>query len=135
MDQRSIILFDGVCNLCNSAVQFVIKHDKNNQFLFASLQSEEGIKVLSELNYSDDELNTFILLDNNIIYTRSTAALRVAKKLGFPSNLLYGLMIIPKFIRDAVYKIISKNRYKWFGKKDECIIPTKELKAKFLNQL
>jgi len=133
MSQQSIILFDGICNLCNGAVQFVIKHDKKNQFLFASLQSDEGKKILSEFNFSCNEMNSFILMENGTIYIRSTAALRVAKKLDGLWRLLYGFMIVPKFIRDCVYNFIAKNRYKWFGKKDECMIPTQELKAKFLN--
>ncbi len=132
MDQP-IVLFDGVCNLCNGAVQFIIRHDKKNIFMFASLQSEVGRKILEQYNFPLDELNSFILIENNKAYTRSTGALRVAKKLNGLWPLLYGFIIIPKFIRDSIYNWVAENRYKWFGKKDACMIPTPELKTKFLN--
>jgi predicted DCC family thiol-disulfide oxidoreductase YuxK len=132
--EHSIILFDGVCNLCNSAVQFVIKKDTRNQFLFASLQSEEGKKILRENDLSSDKLYSFILVENRKVYDRSTAALRVLKKfIGF-WHFFYGFIIFPEFIRNAVYSFIARNRYKWFGRKNECMIPTAELKSKFLNQ-
>jgi len=134
MTQHSIILFDGVCNLCNAAVRFVIKRDKENQFLFASLQSEEGKKILAEHNFSGNEINSFILVENGKYFDQSTAALKVVKKLNGPWSFLYGFVIIPKFIRDGIYNIISKKRYQWFGRKDKCMIPTPELRTKFLNQ-
>jgi predicted DCC family thiol-disulfide oxidoreductase YuxK len=126
-----VILFDGVCNLCNASVQYVIKHDKGRLFRFASLQSSFGEKVLKENNLPNNTFNSFILLDNNKIYTRSTAALLVAKKLNAFIKLLYGFIIVPKFIRDFVYDVIAKNRYKWFGKKEACWLPTPELKRLF----
>jgi len=134
MAAQSIILFDGVCNLCNAAVQFVIKRDRKNQFLFASLQSETGKLLLKQFNLDKNEMNSIILIENEKAYQRSTAALKVAKKLDGLWFLLYAFIIVPKFIRDGVYNLISKNRYSWFGRKDECMIPTPELKAKFLNQ-
>lgn len=134
MYQHSIILFDGVCNLCNGAVQFVIKRDNKNQFLFASLQSEEGKQILKEHNFPMNRMDSFFLVENGKVYNRSTAALKVVKKLSGLWGLLYGFIIVPKFIRDGVYNWIAKNRYQWFGRKDECMIPTPELKAKFLNQ-
>lgn len=133
MGKSPVIVFDGVCNLCNAAVQFVIRHDKKKQFHFASLQGEYGQKVLAGLPKSYSSLKTFILLEDGKVFTRSTAALKVAKKLAAPVNWLYGLIIVPIFIRDAVYNFISKNRYKWFGKKDACMIPTTALKERFLN--
>jgi predicted DCC family thiol-disulfide oxidoreductase YuxK len=133
MPQQSIILFDGVCNLCNRAVQLVIKRDKYNQFLFASLQSEEGKKILADNNFYDNKMNSFLLVENGKVYDHSTAALRVFKKLKGLRSLLYGFIIVPRFIRDGVYAFIAKNRYQWFGKKDECMIPTPELRAKFLS--
>jgi predicted DCC family thiol-disulfide oxidoreductase YuxK len=132
MDQP-IVLFDGVCNLCNGAVQFIIRHDKKNIFMFASLQSEVGRKILEQYNFPLDELNSFILIENNKAYTRSTGALRVAKKLNGLWPLLYGFIIIPKLLRDGIYNWVAGNRYKWFGKKDACMIPTPELKARFLS--
>jgi predicted DCC family thiol-disulfide oxidoreductase YuxK len=133
MDNNKIVLFDGVCNLCNSSVQFIIKHDKKKQFLFASLQGEFGQEVLKKNNFSTESLNTLILIEGDKIFTRSTGVLRMMKHLGGGWSLLYGFIIFPKFIRDAVYNWVSKNRYKWFGKKDECMIPTKELKERFLD--
>ena len=132
MDQP-IILFDGVCNLCNSAVQFIIRHDKKNIFMFTSLQSEVGQKLLAQYNLPLDELNSFILIENNKAYTRSTGALKVAKKLNGIFPMLYSFIIIPKIFRDSIYDLVARNRYKWFGKKDECMIPTPQLKARFLN--
>ena len=134
MYQLSIILFDGVCNLCNGAVQFVIKRDNKNQFLFASLQSGEGKQILEDHNFPMNKMDSFFLVENGKVYDKSTAALKVLKKLSGPWSLLYGFIIVPKFIRDGVYNWIAKNRYQWFGQKDECMIPTAELKAKFLNQ-
>ena len=133
MNQRSIILFDGVCNLCNSAVQFTITRDKKNYFSFASLQSAQGQKILSQHNLPVNDIKSFVLIENGKPYTRSTGALKVAKKLKGLWPLLYSFIIIPKFIRDSIYKWIAGNRYKWFGKKNECMIPTAELKARFLN--
>lgn len=131
MYQHSIILFDGVCNLCNRAVQFVIKRDNKNQFLFASLQSEEVKQILEEHNFSMNKMDSFFLAENGKIYDRSTAALKVLKKLNGLWSFFYVFIIVPRFIRDGVYNIIAKNRYQWFGRKDECIIPTPELKARF----
>lgn len=133
MFPHAIILFDGVCNLCNTAVQFVIRHDNNNYFVFASLQSEEGKKILVEHGLPINKMNSFILIENGKVFDRSTAALHVVKKLKGLWRFLYGFIIVPKFIRDAIYQLISTNRYVWFGKKDECMIPTPELKAKFLS--
>jgi predicted DCC family thiol-disulfide oxidoreductase YuxK len=128
---HSIIFFDGVCNLCNSAVQFVIERDKNDQFRFASLQSDFAKEQLTPFQIDPSQKESFILLENSKVYQRSTAALKVAKKLNGLWPLLYGFIIIPAFIRDAVYNLIAKNRYKWFGKKESCWLPTEELKGKF----
>ncbi|MEO6818588.1 MAG: thiol-disulfide oxidoreductase DCC family protein [Ginsengibacter sp.] len=133
MNSQSVILFDGICNLCNSAINFVIKRDKKSIFKFATLQSEVGKTLLNEKEFVDNDLSSFVLLLDGRLYTRSTAALTVCRYLPGLWPLLYGFMIVPKLIRDFVYNTISKNRYKWFGKKDECMIPTAELKAKFLN--
>ena len=132
MDQP-IILFDGVCNLCNRAVQFIIKHDKKNIFRFASLQSETGQKLLSEYNLPLNEFNSFILIENGKAYSRSTGALHVVKKLNGMLPWLYTFIIIPKTLRNSIYNWVGRNRYKWFGKKEECMIPTPELKARFLS--
>ena len=129
---RLIILFDGVCNLCNRGVQFIIKKDKKKKFLFASLQGKTGQELLKKIELPSSVFNSFILIDGDKIYTRSTAALRIAKQLPGGWKFFYGFMIIPGFIRNAVYNWIARNRYKWFGERDECMIPTPELKERFL---
>ncbi|MEO7522862.1 MAG: thiol-disulfide oxidoreductase DCC family protein [Ferruginibacter sp.] len=133
MSTHPIILFDGICNLCNSSVQFVIKHDPGAMYKFASLQSEPGQKLLRQFNLATNDFNSFVLIQGSVAYTKSTAALKVAKQLKGAITLLYGFIIVPAFIRDAIYKFISRNRYKWFGKRDECMIPTPALKERFLN--
>ncbi|WP_310991912.1 thiol-disulfide oxidoreductase DCC family protein [Aequorivita marina] len=127
-----IVLFDGVCNLCNGAVNFVIKRDKKQVFKFAALQSEVGRELASKFKLDTSKMDSIILIDGDKHYKKSSAALHIAKHLGGTYPLLFGFMIIPKFIRNAVYDYIAKNRYKWFGKKDACMIPTEELKGRFL---
>lgn len=131
--QNPIILFDGVCNLCNNSVQFVIKHDEQGKFKFAALQSETGQALLKQYGLPQTGVDSFVLVQNEKVYLKSTAALYVAKQLDGPVKLLIGFIIVPAFIRNAVYNLIAKNRYKWFGKKDHCMIPTPALKARFLN--
>ncbi len=133
MNTHPIILFDGVCNLCNNSVQYVIKHDPNELFRFASLQGETGQQLLKQYGLSTNDMNSFVLIRDNKAYTRSVAALNVAKQLTGFTKLLYGFIIVPPFIRNAVYNLIARNRYKWFGKKDSCMIPTAALRARFLN--
>ena len=131
--QKKIILFDGVCNLCNSSVQFVIRHDKHNQFMFGSFQGKAGQEYLKQFKLPFGDFNSFMLLEDDKLYTESTAALRVCKHLGGLWKLLYGFLIVPKFIRDGVYRFIARNRYKWFGKNETCWVPTPSLKEKFLD--
>lgn len=134
-ENKQLILFDGVCNLCNSAVLFAIKRDKKNRFLFAPLQSKIGTELIKAFNIDTLKIDS-ILLYNPIkynIYYKSTAAILIAKRLGFPINVMIIFYIIPAFIRDWVYSFIAKNRYKWFGKKESCMLPTPKLKAKFLS--
>ncbi len=128
---KSIIFFDGVCNLCNSSVQFILKRDTNKKFMFASLQSDVAKKLLLHKNVKNN-LDSIILLDNSVIYQKSTAIFKIGNKLGFPYNLGSVFFIIPKFARDFIYNWIAKNRYKWFGKKDSCMLPTKEYLERFL---
>lgn len=131
MPENSVIFFDGVCNLCNGAVQFVIERDVKNYFKFAALQSEFAKMQLSNYKLEVKHGDSFVLLENGKVYEQSTAALRVARKLNGLWPLLYGFIIVPTFIRNAVYKLIARNRYKWFGKQESCWIPTPELKSKF----
>jgi len=125
-------LFDGVCNLCNSSVNFIIDRDKKNVFKFAAMQSDAGQRLLKEFSLSPDEFHSVILVDGDKYYTKSTAALKIVKELGLLWSLLYIFIIFPAPVRDFFYNIIANNRYKWFGKKDSCRIPTPELKEKFL---
>jgi predicted DCC family thiol-disulfide oxidoreductase YuxK len=129
-----VVFFDGVCNLCSESVQFIIKNDRNNVFKFSSLQSEFAQKTLSNKNIKEISTSrTIILLSNNNTYAKSGAVLRIARLLRFPLNLLYIFIIVPPFIRNAVYDYISNNRYRWFGKKQECWIPNETLKSKFIH--
>ena len=131
---KKLILFDGVCNLCNSSVQYAIKHDKNNLFLFTALQSNIGQNIIEHYNIDTSKIDSILLYTpEKGIHYKSTAALKVAWQLGFPINLLAIFLIVPNFIRNWVYDFIAKNRYKWYGKKEACMIPTPELKSKFLD--
>jgi predicted DCC family thiol-disulfide oxidoreductase YuxK len=131
-NKKSVILFDGICNLCNASVQFVLKQDKNQQFLFASLQSDASAKLLLQDNNKNKSLNSIVLIDNDKIYKKSTAVLRIARKLGGFWMLFYTFIIIPNFVRDGLYDLIARNRYKWFGKKDKCIMYIPEYKNRFI---
>src|SRR5262249_53404112 len=111
--------------------QFIIKHDAKKQFRFASLQNNFGQAVMQHFGLPTNELNSFILLEHGKIYTRSTGALRLTRKLNGLWRLLYGFIIVPPFIRNAVYSFIAKNRYKWFGKKEACWVPTPDLRKRF----
>ena len=131
---KKIILFDGVCNLCNSSVIKVIKHDKKEVFLFAPLQSEIGQKIQKELNLNAKDMDSIILyIPNQAYYKKSSAALRIMNEFGGLWKLTQIFRILPPAFNNIFYDIIAKNRYKWFGKKDSCMIPTPELKAKFLD--
>jgi predicted DCC family thiol-disulfide oxidoreductase YuxK len=132
MKQHPVILFDGVCNLCNESVQFIIKHDEEALFKFASLQSVAGQELLQQYQLPTSDLNSFVLIDNGKAFTKSTGALLVVKKLNGTVKLLYGLKIVPAFIRDLLYQFIARNRYKWFGKKQSCMLPTSALQSRFL---
>ncbi len=132
---KKVILFDGVCNLCNSAINFVIKRDKKDHFRYASLQSEIGQKLIAERNINTSKIDSIILIEPGVAYYhKSTAALQIAKRLSGLYPLFSIFLVLPKFFRDWIYDIVAKNRYKWFGKKDSCMIPTPELKALFIDQ-
>ncbi|GAB3503235.1 thiol-disulfide oxidoreductase DCC family protein [Spirosoma knui] len=129
---QPLLLFDGVCNLCNAAVTFVIERDPKAYFRFASLQSDLGQNVLHTLGRSTARFDSFVVWENGRFYEQSTAALRVARQLSGAWPLLYGFIIIPKPIRDALYSFIARNRYRWFGKRDACLLPNPALKSRFL---
>lgn len=125
-----IILFDGVCNLCNWSVQFIIKRDLNSQFSFASLQSDVGKSLLEKHHLSD--VNSVVLIKQGKSYVESDAALEICRHLSDGWRLLTILKIIPSFIRNPLYRYIARNRYKWFGKQESCMLPTENMKKRFL---
>lgn len=129
---KKIVLFDGVCNLCNKTVVFIIKHDKKDMFRFASLQSEIGKKHTEERDIDTSEVDSIVLIDpGNAYFVKSSAALEIAKQLsGYSWMRIF--LYLPEGFRNFVYDIIAKNRYQWFGKKNNCMVPTAELKGKFL---
>ncbi|MFN8336215.1 MAG: thiol-disulfide oxidoreductase DCC family protein [Cyclobacteriaceae bacterium] len=128
---ESVILFDGVCNLCSGAVQFVIKRDPAAKFKFASLQSGYGQQQLERFGLDKSSFHSIILIQGDQFFERSDAALEITRGLRGAWPMLYGFKIVPRFIRDGVYNLIGRNRYKLFGKKDTCWIPTPELKSRF----
>lgn len=132
MDDQPVILFDGVCNFCNALVNFVIRQDKKNIFRFAALQSGSGKKLLEEYNIDWKESDSFVLIENNKAWQRSTATLKLYNKLPWYWKWTQIFWIVPEFIRDGIYSFIARNRYKWFGRKEECMIPNPAVRQKFL---
>ncbi|NNE30473.1 MAG: thiol-disulfide oxidoreductase DCC family protein [Saprospiraceae bacterium] len=132
-NSNPVLLFDGVCNLCNGFVQFVIERDPKAKFHFAALQSDPGKKLLSEQDQELGGLDTVILVQKGKVYTKSDVALRVSQGLSGLWPLLQIFFIVPKFIRDPLYDWVAKNRYRWFGKMEQCMIPTPELSSRFLD--
>ncbi|AMA71839.1 MULTISPECIES: thiol-disulfide oxidoreductase DCC family protein [Aneurinibacillus] len=129
---NTILLFDGVCNLCNQAVKFIIPRDPQRNFRFASLQSNTGQRLLQQYGLPSDTLNSVILLDNGKAYTKSSAALRVARKLGGIWSLLYVFIMVPRPLRDIIYNWVARNRYRWFGKLETCMLPPPDIGERFL---
>ena len=130
---KKIVLFDGVCHLCDSFVNFVIDHDKQDLFKFASLQSEIGEKILAHIGANIINVDSIILYEpGNAYYSKSSAALQILKNLGGVFYLFSIFMIIPQFLRDPVYDWVARNRYHWFGKKEECRMPTQEFNSRFI---
>ena len=131
--QRKIILFDGVCNLCNGSVIFILKREKSPTFQFASIQSKAGKKLLQWCGLPEGFDQAIVLIDHGKIYLGSTAALKIGGYLKFPWSFLSAMgLFVPRFLRDWVYRQIARNRYRWFGKRDICMVPTENLKARFL---
>lgn len=129
---HGIILFDGVCNFCNSTINRIIKADKKKYFRFAPLQSDLGKELLAKNGLDPEKFDSVILVDNNRAYVYSTSVLHIARKLGGIYSLAYVFILVPPFIRNAVYKWIGRNRYKWFGKKEACMVPTPDVRSRFL---
>ena len=133
MDESPIILFDGVCNFCNARVNFIIRQDKQNVFRFAALQSKAGQQLAEKYHLPKKDFDSFVLIEKNKIYTRSTAGIKVYEKLPWFWKWTQIFWIVPKFIRDAVYDYVAGNRYKWFGKKVNCMIPSHLVRNRFLD--
>lgn len=133
MNEKPVILFDGVCNFCNAGINFIIRHDRKNIFRFAALQSKAGQQLAEQYHLPTTDFDSFILIDKATVYTRSSAGIKVFSKLSWHWKWTQVFWIVPKFIRDGVYDFIARNRYKWFGKKDQCMLPTPEVRNRFLN--
>lgn len=131
-ENGAVVLFDGVCNLCNGSVQFIVRHDPAGRFRFASLQSEAGQALLRRHGLDPDDLFSVILVEGGRAYARSDAALRIARGLSGPLKAAGALRVVPRPLRDAVYGWVARNRYRWFGRREACMIPTPELRARFL---
>lgn len=129
---ESIVLFDGVCNLCNASVQFIIKRDNDKRFKFASLQSDFAKQLFREKGFDTLGIDSIVLFEDGKFAVRSTAALKIARNLDGLWFLFYGFIILPAFLRDIVYDFIARNRYKWFGRKDSCAVPGPGMMDRFL---
>lgn len=131
--KNAIILFDGVCNLCNSSVNFIIDHDKKGVYQFTSLQSETGKNLLKRVGFPPDKIDSIVLIEGESVYVKSTAVLQIASRLDGCWKLLRIFKVIPRPLRDRLYDYVAQNRYRWFGKQATCRIPTPELKTRFLD--
>lgn len=130
--EHPLIIFDGVCNYCCGVVNFIIERDPRGLFRFAPFQSEAAERILGKFNYPAASLDSIVLIEEGKLYTKSEAGLRVQKLLGGIYSLLYAFIVVPAPLRDAVYDFIARNRYRWFGKKEECMIPDPGIKSRFL---
>ena len=132
--QRSpVILFDGVCNVCSGFVQFVIAHDPAGRFRFAALQSDAARRILGQPDAVASAPASVVLVEGDRVFTQSAAALRIARGLGLPWRLAYGLIAVPRPLRDWVYDVVARHRYQWFGRRDACMMPTPDVRARFLD--
>jgi predicted DCC family thiol-disulfide oxidoreductase YuxK len=130
---KPILLFDGVCNLCNGFVQWVIERDPEARFRFAALQSEAGQRLLERHGLPTEGFETFVLVEDGEYYTKSTAALRMLRRLGLPYSLASPLVVVPRFVRDRVYEFVAAHRYEWFGRREQCMVPPPDLEDRFLD--
>jgi predicted DCC family thiol-disulfide oxidoreductase YuxK len=126
-----IVIFDGVCNLCARSVQFILRHESEPRFQFSPVQSAAGARILDAHGFSAADVDTFVLASEGKVYTRSTAALRIARHFKGAWRLLLVLWVVPRPVRDALYNFVARNRYSWYGKSDSCMVPTPELSARF----
>lgn len=133
MSEHPVILFDGVCNFCNGSIDFIAKRDPAGRFRFASLQSEAGRQLLRNHGLPENDLDTMVLVDTDGAHVRSTAGLRIVRGLRPPWPLLYAFIVLPRPLRDALYNVIARNRYRWFGKRETCRLPTPAERDRFLS--
>ena len=132
MSDHPVILFDGVCNFCNGLVNFIIRHDKNKKLRFAALQSQAGKALLEKYQLQKKDFDSFVLIENGKVFSKSSAALYVLHKLPWYWQELRMFWIIPAFMRNAIYDFVARNRYNWFGKKEECMVPGEDVRERFL---
>jgi len=132
-EDKPIILFDGVCNFCNAGINFIIKQDKKNIFRFAALQSNAGQQLAGQYHLPKKNFDSFILIDKSKVYSRSAAGFKIYGKLPWYWKWTQIFWIVPRFITDAVYDFVARNRYKWFGKKEQCMIPAPDVRNRFLD--
>ncbi len=131
---KKIVLFDGVCNLCDTSVQFIIKHDKKDIFRFVSIQSDLGKKIQNHIGFNSSKIDSIILfVSDTEYYTKAQAVFTILKDFNGLFSVFYYFVFLPKFVTNTLYDFVARNRYKWYGKKDLCLIPTSELKVKFLS--
>ncbi|ELZ49244.1 thiol-disulfide oxidoreductase DCC [Halorubrum coriense DSM 10284] len=131
-EDAAVVLFDGVCNLCNGFVQFVLPRDPDGKYRFASLQSDVGGALLAEHDLPTDELESIVLIEDGEAYVKSAAVLRIAAGLGWPYRLLSPFRYVPAAVRDGVYDFVADHRYQWFGRKDQCMLPSGDVESRFL---
>ena len=129
-----IILFDGICNLCNGFVQWMIRRDTNGRFKFGALQGNAAQRLLDGKDVHPMDLGTVLYVKNGRVLERSAAVLTILKDLGGPWSLLYGFIVLPPLLRDAAYRWVARNRYKWFGQRESCLLPTQELRSRFIDE-
>ncbi|MNC49057.1 hypothetical protein D3C76_26580 [compost metagenome] len=132
MENKSVVLIDGVCHLCQGLVRFIIPRDPKGRILFAPLQSEVSRTLMKDSSLVPGQLSTVVLLENGVCYMESAAVLRIARKLRFPWPAAYLLMVIPRPLRNALYRLVARNRYRWFGRDEQCMVPTPEIRKRFL---
>jgi predicted DCC family thiol-disulfide oxidoreductase YuxK len=132
LHNKSVVLMDGVCHLCQGLVRFIIPRDPEAQFMFAPLQSEVAAKLLLEGGLDPKSMDTVVLVENGVFYTESAAALRIARRLRFPWPMAYVFILVPRPLRNVLYRFVARNRYRWFGRDEQCLLPTPEIRQRFL---
>jgi predicted DCC family thiol-disulfide oxidoreductase YuxK len=131
---RDVVIFDGICNLCAHSVRFILRHEAKPEILFASVQSAAGARLLRDFNFDPDDARTFVLISGGAAYVKSAAAIRVARHFRGPWKVLSAVKLVPRPFRDWLYDVVARNRYRWFGRRETCMVPTPELAGRFLHE-